>query len=72
LTLSAVKGLKQTTYSIQREEQGYRRTKLFLMMPERISLLFYKETKQKWGREEYNEFCSTNERTGLVWMKAGI
>jgi hypothetical protein len=28
--------------------------------------------KQKWGREEYIELCSSNERNGLAWMKAAV
>jgi hypothetical protein len=36
-------------------------------MSEKISLVFYQETEHKWGREEYIEFCSRNERNGLVW-----
>jgi hypothetical protein len=43
-------------------------------MSEKMSLVFYQEMKQKWGREEYIELCSRNERNGLAWMKvkAGI
>jgi hypothetical protein len=38
------------------------RQNLFLIMSEKMSLVFYKEMKQKWSREEYIELCSRNER----------
>jgi hypothetical protein len=38
-------------------------------MSENMSLVFYQEMKQKWGREEYIKLCSRN---GLAWMKAGV
>jgi hypothetical protein len=42
------------------------RQNLSLIISEKISLVFYQEMKQKWGREEYIEFCSRNERHGLA------
>jgi hypothetical protein len=45
------------------------RQNLFSIMFENMSLVFYQEMKQKWGREEYIEFCSRNERNGLAWIK---
>jgi hypothetical protein len=48
------------------------RQNLFSIMSEKISLAFYQEIQQKWGREEYIEVCSRNERKGLVGMKAGV
>jgi hypothetical protein len=41
-------------------------------MSEKMSLVFYQEKKQKWGREEYIELCSRNERYGSAWMKAAV
>jgi hypothetical protein len=38
---------------------------LFLRLSEKISLVFYQEMKQKWGREEYIDCCNRNERRGL-------
>jgi hypothetical protein len=35
-----------------------------------MSLVVYQEMKQKWGREEYVELCSRDERNGLSRMKA--
>jgi hypothetical protein len=37
-----------------------------------MSLVVYQEMKQKWGREEYIELCSRNERNGWAWMKAEV
>jgi hypothetical protein len=34
--------------------------------------VFYQQIEHKWSREEYIEFCSRNERHGLVWIKAGV
>jgi hypothetical protein len=42
------------------------------MMAGKISLSFYEERKYKCGREDYIDFCSRNERSGIAWMKAGI
>jgi hypothetical protein len=28
--------------------------------------------KRKWGGEEYINCCTTKERNGIVWVKAGI
>jgi hypothetical protein len=41
-------------------------------MSEKMSLVFYQEMKQKWGREQYIELCSRNERNGLAWTKPGV
>jgi hypothetical protein len=41
-------------------------------MAEKILLVFYQEIKYKWGRDEYIKFCSQNERSRIVWMKAGV
>jgi hypothetical protein len=41
-------------------------------MSEKMSLVLYQEMKQKWGREEYVEFCSRNEINGLSRMKAAV
>jgi hypothetical protein len=41
-------------------------------MSEKRSLVYYQEMKHKWGREEYNELCSRNERNGSAWMKVGV
>jgi hypothetical protein len=35
-------------------------------------LVFYQHIEHKWGREVYIEFCYTNERNQLLWMKAGF
>jgi hypothetical protein len=48
------------------------RQNLLSTLSEKISLEFYPEMKHKLGTEEYIEFCSKNERNGLVWMKAGV
>jgi hypothetical protein len=42
---------------------------LFSTMSEKMSLVFCQRMNQKWGREEYIELCSRNERNGLAWMK---
>jgi hypothetical protein len=39
---------------------------------EKVPLVSYQEMKQKWGREEYIELRSRNERNGIIWMKAGV
>jgi hypothetical protein len=41
-------------------------------MSEKMSLVFYQEMKHKWGREEYIELDSRNERNGSGWMKTGV
>jgi hypothetical protein len=43
-----------------------------LIMAGKMSLVLYQEMKQKWGREDYIELCSRNERNGLAWLKAGV
>jgi hypothetical protein len=48
------------------------RQNLSLIMSEKMSLVFYQEMKQKWGREEYIDLCSRNKRNGLAWMKAEV
>jgi hypothetical protein len=48
------------------------RQNLSSIMSEKMSLVFYQEMKQKWGREDYIELCSRNERNGLAWMKAEV
>jgi hypothetical protein len=53
---------------LERCETGH----LSSIMSEKMSLVFYQEMNQKWGREEYIELCSRNERNGLAWMKAGF
>jgi hypothetical protein len=40
------------------------RKNFFSIMSEKMSLVVYQEMKQKWGREEYIELCSRNERNG--------
>jgi hypothetical protein len=42
------------------------RQHFFPIMAEKISLVLYREMTQKWGREEYFELCSRNERNGLI------
>jgi hypothetical protein len=48
------------------------RQNLSSIVSEKLSLVFYQEMKHKWGREEYIELCSRNERNGSAWMKAGV
>jgi hypothetical protein len=38
---------------------------LFSILSEKISLVFYQEMKQEWGREEFIDFCNRNERRGI-------
>jgi hypothetical protein len=40
------------------------RQNLFLRLYEKISLVFYQEMKQKWGREYFIDCCNSNERKG--------
>jgi hypothetical protein len=42
------------------------RQNLSSIMSEKMSLVFYQEMKQKWGREEYIELYSRYERNGLA------
>jgi hypothetical protein len=48
------------------------RQNLFSKISEKISLVFYQEITQEWGREECIKLCSRNERNCLVWIKAGV
>jgi hypothetical protein len=41
------------------------------MVSDKISLAFYQQIKQNWGKEDYVEFCLGNERNLLVWINAG-
>jgi hypothetical protein len=45
---------------------------LFSRLSEKISLVFYQEMKQEWGRKEYNDRCNSNERRGMAWWRLGI
>jgi hypothetical protein len=45
---------------------------LFLRLYEKISLVFYQEMKQEWGREEYIDCCNRNDRRGMAWWRLGI
>jgi hypothetical protein len=45
---------------------------LFSSLSEKISLVFYKEMKQEWGREEYIDCCNSNERRCMAWWRLGI
>jgi hypothetical protein len=42
------------------------------MLSEKISLVFYQEMKQEWGREEYINCCNRNLRRGMAWWTLGI
>jgi hypothetical protein len=48
------------------------RQNLFSILSEKMSLVFYQQMKQKWGREEYIELYSRNERSGSAWTEAGF
>jgi hypothetical protein len=45
---------------------------LFSRLSEKISLVFYQEMKQEWGREEYIDCCNRNERIGMAWWRLRI
>jgi hypothetical protein len=48
------------------------RQNLFSRLSEKISLVFYQEMKQEWGREEYIDCCNRNERRGTAWWRLGF
>jgi hypothetical protein len=48
------------------------RQNLFANSKEKRPLIFYRDMKQEWAREEYIVYCTRNERSGLAWFKTGI
>jgi hypothetical protein len=37
-----------------------------------ISLALYQERRHAWGKKQYNEWRTRNERNGRAWMKEGV
>jgi hypothetical protein len=48
------------------------RQNLFLRLSEKISLVFYQEMKQEWGREYFIDCCNRNARRCMAWLRLGI
>jgi hypothetical protein len=57
--------VKGRCYDIERQN-------LFSRLSEKISLVFYQEMKQEWGREEYIDCCNRYERRCMAWWRLGI
>jgi hypothetical protein len=45
---------------------------LFSRLFENISLVFYREMKQRWGREDFIDCYNSNERRVMAWWRLGI
>jgi hypothetical protein len=41
-------------------------------LSEKISLVFYQEIKQEWGRDEYIDCCNRNDRRCMACWRLGI
>jgi hypothetical protein len=57
---------------VKRRCDDIERQNLFSRLSEKISLVFYQEMKQEWGREEYIDCCNRNDRRGMAWWSLGI
>jgi hypothetical protein len=65
INVSVCKIIREICNDIERQN-------IFSTINENISLVFYCEMKHDWGKQSDIDECIRKERTGILWLKAGI